>query len=150
MNKQDILRQLKAAKSAHIKWRSYAQALVSGVPVSEEKVPAQHTSCTFGTWYYGPGQILGGLPAFHAIEAPHRVLHEIYMQIFTLLFEAENKDAGFFRKLFGMSAKQANNREQVAQLLDSLIAVSRTLLEATEQLERDVQEMSEDEVAALG
>ncbi len=37
MSKKDILTRLRTAKSAHIKWRSYAKALVEGVPVDQDQ-----------------------------------------------------------------------------------------------------------------
>lgn len=149
MDKKEIIKQLKAAKSAHIKWRSYAQALVAGLPVSEEKVPAKHTNCTFGRWYYGPGQRLASLPAFQAIETPHQHLHDIYRQIFNLLFEVEQKEAGFFQRLLGASRKQPGQQERIDLLLNSLIEVSKTLLAATELLEQEVEQLNEQEIQAL-
>lgn len=147
MDKKQLISHLRAAKSAHIKWRSYAQALVAGLPVGDDQVPVIHTDCTFGKWYYGPGQRLSSLPTYHAIEAPHEALHGIYMQIFKLLFEVE--ETGFFQKLIGASKKRDDRKEQLNALLNSLIEMSKTLLAAIEMLEQDVLHMEEGEIAAL-
>jgi EAL domain-containing protein (putative c-di-GMP-specific phosphodiesterase class I) len=38
--------------------------------------------CALGQWYYGPGQQFRGVPAFDALEAPHRSMHEICERMF--------------------------------------------------------------------
>lgn len=147
MDKKQVITHLRAAKSAHIKWRSYAQAIVAGLPVNENQVPVIHTDCAFGKWYYGSGQKLSSLPGFHAIETPHEALHSIYMQIFKLLFETE--EVSFFQKFIGTGKKRDDRREQLNTLLNSLIEMSKTLLAAIELLEQEVLGMDEKEVAEL-
>lgn len=147
MDKKQVISHLRAAKSAHIKWRSYAQAIVAGLPINEEQVPVIHTDCAFGKWYYGPGQKLSSLPGYHAIETPHETLHAIYMQIFKLLFETE--EVGFLQKLIGTGKKREDRREQLNALLNSLIEMSKTLLAAIELLEQEVMHMKEEEIAEL-
>ncbi len=147
MQKAQLLAQLRAAKSAHIKWRSYAQALVAGVPLDENQVPVIHTDCSFGKWYYGEGQSLSRLPAYRAIEVPHEMLHAIYMQLFKLLFETE--ELGFFSKLVGASKRRQEKSAQIDSLLAKLVEMSRTLLEALEMLEKEVATMDDAAVAAL-
>lgn len=147
MDKKQVISHLRGAKSAHIKWRAYAQAIVAGLPVSEDQVPVIHTDCAFGKWYYGPGQKLSSLPGYAAIEAPHEALHSIYMQIFQLLFETE--EVSFFRKLIGTGKKRDDRKEQINALLNSLIEMSKTLLAAIELLEQEVLHMDEKEVAEL-
>lgn len=38
--------------------------------------------CALGQWYYGPGQQFRGVPAFDALEVPHRNMHEICERMF--------------------------------------------------------------------
>lgn len=147
MDKRQVIAHLRAAKSAHIKWRSYAQALIAGLPLDESQVPVIHTDCAFGRWYYGPGQQLSSLESFHAIEVPHEAMHAVYMQIFQLLFETE--DRGFFQRLIGGAAKKSERQGQINARLDTLIELSKTLLAAIELLEQEVMAMDETEVAAL-
>ena len=71
MEKKEILDQLRHAKTAHIKWRAYAHALVSGLPVEKEHVPVIHTDCAFGKWFHGPGQYLSHLRQFDTIDKSH-------------------------------------------------------------------------------
>lgn len=148
MTKKEILTQLRAAKTAHIQWRSYAQALISGLPVDQDHVPVIHTTCKFGKWYYGPGQQLASLSAYEAIETPHEMLHQIYMRIFKILFTEE--DRSILQKLFGSKGKLDKKKQEEAEsLMQNLLSVSRTLLEAINLLEQEVMNLTEEELAEL-
>lgn len=148
LKKKEILSQLRSAKSAHIKWRSYAQALVAGLPLDDGKVPVIHTDCNFGRWYYGQGQVLSSLEGYRAIEEPHEMLHNIYMKIVKKLFHEE--DPGLLKKMLG-SRKRADEKRatEVHELMEHLINISRTLLESIEMVEREVLQMHEEEFTAL-
>ena len=148
MSKKDIIMQLRNAKSAHIQWRSYAQALVAGIPVEQDHVPVIHTNCKFGKWYYGPGQQLTSLSSYRAIETPHEMLHQIYMQIFKLLFGEDDRSA--FQKLFGSNAKVKKEHQNEAEnLMRNLLSVSGTLLEAINNLEAELKDMSDEEFSVI-
>lgn len=136
MDKKLALNMIRKAKAAHIKWRSYAQALVAGVEVSDEKVPVVHTSCEFGRWYYGQGQAeLGALDSFQGIAAPHEMLHAIYGKIFNTLYRQEKKS--LMQKLFVRESSQDRYDRARAYMVD-LVAASETLLTAIEMLEKEV------------
>lgn len=148
MTKKDIVDQLRKAKSAHIQWRSYAQALIAGIEVKQDHVPVIHTDCRFGTWYYGEGQSLASLSGYAAIEAPHEMLHKIYMDIFKLIFD--NTEVGLLGKMFGKQSRiEQRNQEEAEVLLEKMLAVSTTLLEEINLLEKDVLDMPDEEIAAL-
>ena len=148
MNKKEVLSQLRLAKSAHIQWRAYAQALIAGIPVEQDHVPVIHTNCKFGKWYYGPGQNLSSLSSFAAIETPHEMLHQIYIKIFKLLFSED--DRSLFKKIFGSKRKvNKKNQEEAEVLMKKLLAVSETLLEAINLLENEIKDMSEDELSQI-
>ena len=119
-NKEELLAIIRRAKSSHIRWRAYAQGLVGGVAVTEDRLPVKHTDCKFGQWYYGEGKkLLGHLDIFKDVEAPHEMLHAIYGQIHELV------------------VKQGDNHS-AHNKLEELIAISRTLLEQIEILEEEV------------
>lgn len=148
MDKKEILIQLRRAKSAHIQWRSYAQALVAGIPVEKDHVPIIHTDCKFGQWFYGPGQQLASLSFFNAIDVPHEMLHQIYMRIFKLLFGEDNRST--FSKLFGSKSRLKQEQQDEAEaLLQKLLSVSGTLMEAINQLENEVKDLSDDELLKI-
>lgn len=136
INKADALSQLRKAKGAHIKWRAYAQAMVSGVDVSKEKVPVEHTNCAFGKWYHNEGkQELGHLPAYEGIYTPHEMLHEIYKRIFDVINSPG--PGGFFTS---RATRQQNKMLLARQYMCELVGVSETLLKAVEILEEEIKE----------
>ena len=148
MDKKDTLSRLRSAKSAHIQWRSYAQALIAGIPVEQSHVPVIHTNCKFGQWYYGSGQQLSSLSSYAAIDTPHDVLHQIYMKIFKLLFGEDDRST--LQKFFGSTAKlQQENQQQAEELMKKLLSVSETLLEAINLLESEILTMSEEELSSI-
>ncbi len=147
MDKKEIIHKLRNAKSAHIRWRTYAQALVSGLEVDDDKVPVLHTDCAFGKWYYGSGQRLSSVAAYKAIEHPHEMMHQLYMKLFKHLFEEE--DVSLFRKLTGLSSKKNKHNGQAEIFMKEIIDMSKTLLETIEVLEREVMNMSDNEIAEL-
>ncbi len=141
MNKKIALDKLRKAKGAHLKWRAYAQALVSGVSVDDDKIPVEHTSCVFGQWYHGDGkEQLGHLSAYEAIYTPHEMLHAIYKKIFDLLHSKDN--AGVFKKLFSTKEDRENERLALARsYMEELVGVSETLLQAIDLLEQEIKEL---------
>jgi hypothetical protein len=141
-DKKDALEKLRKAKGAHIKWRAYAQALVSGVAVSEEKIPVEHTDCIFGKWYHGEGKTkLGHLISYDGIYAPHEMLHEIYKRIFQVLQEPEKLS---LKTLFSSRATRENRRMEMARTyMEELVGVSETLLRALDMLEDEIREQSD-------
>jgi hypothetical protein len=148
MSKKEIISHLRSAKSAHIQWRSFAQALVAGIPVEQDHVPVVHTSCKFGKWYYGPGQQLSSLSSYGAIDTPHEMLHQVYMKIFKLLFGKDERSG--FAKLFGSNAKLKQEHQEEADLLmQKLLSISETLLEAIALLEEEIKDMSDEELSSL-
>ncbi len=140
IDKKDALEKLRKAKGAHIKWRAYAQAMVSGVPVSNEKIPVEHTACVFGRWYHGEGQLkLGHLASYEGIYTPHEMLHEIYKRIFDVI---HSPDTGAIRKLFSTKGARENQRMELARnYMEELVGVSETLLRALDILEEEIREL---------
>jgi hypothetical protein len=115
-----ILSELRKAKAAHIKWRSYAYAMVSGLDIDSEYTPLEHTDCAFGKWYYGAGkEHFGHLDTYLGIEVPHKILHKLYSKIYDLAKQGKMKNA-----------------EEQAKCLTEL---SRQVLEALELVEREIE-----------
>lgn len=126
------LQQIQRAKTAHLRWRAYAQALVSGYEIEEGQSPLEHTDCQFGHWYYGAGQELQHLDAFRAIEAPHQRLHATYKRIYQLVRSRHNPGwMRTIRRWFG-----ASDAEELQHLMDELKACSEAMLKALETLEQ--------------
>ena len=81
-------------------------------------------------------------------QTAQEMLHAIYMQLFKLLFEAE--EPSFFLKMIGASKRSKQEKsEQIDKLLAKLVEMSRTLLEALEMLEKEIAGLDERALAAL-
>lgn len=126
MKLSDVVEQIHKARAAHKAWVARAEALVAGLPLEKDLVPVLPTDCEFGRWYYGPGQMLRRLPAYHSIELAHDALHKTYMQIFQLLFDAP--DVSRLARWFGQARRQRQERlEQARGLLPVLQKQSEEL-----------------------
>lgn len=118
--KSQVLETIRHAKSSHMKWRAYAQALVAGVAVKEENAPVKHTECKFGQWYFGEGwKRFGGLSIYKDIQGAHEMLHHVYEQIYSLV--------------------RARKVTTAAEKLPDLMNISRSLLEQLSLLEDDIR-----------
>jgi len=138
MNKTETLKYLRAAKKAHIKWRSYAQAIHMGLPLDSKATPVISTECDFGSWYYEQGQELQHMDSFREIEEPHQGIHNIYMK----MYQVKNKaiKAG----LFGSKDKAEKERAQELEILmQQMLTVSKKLLEKIAILEEEICHLDE-------
>lgn len=138
--------QIRAAKSAHIRWKSYVQMALRGIitDVIQTGLPIVQTECEFGQWYYGEGMFLLSLPNFQALEKPHAILHEIYIQIYTL--QKAKLQGGLF------SSKQSmleSRKGEISKLITSFNDYSKILLEGIRQLEIEIISMSHADIREL-
>lgn len=79
--------ELHRVKSEIILWKAQVYDLIQAKCQYSNCQPGYtHTDCTFGRWYYGQGrQKYGHLDTYASIEEPHKVLHHIYHDIYSLL-----------------------------------------------------------------
>ena len=125
MTKQEVMRQVRQAKSAHIRWRAYAQAMVAGLDVEDEHAPIHHKECSFGKWYYGDGaRTFGHWLIYKDIEDSHELLHAVYQLVFNACGNGEQARA--------------------AALAEQLVGISHSLLEAIALLEEEMQASSQE------
>lgn len=119
IDKDQILRELRKAKAAHLKWRSYAYAMVAGLEIDPEYTPLEHTECAFGKWYHGAGrEHFGHLDTYAGIDVPHHILHKIYSKIYEQAKKGRLEDAE-------VDAKRLT--ELSRQVLDALELVEHEL-----------------------
>lgn len=151
MNKQEVLSQLRQAKNAHIRWRTYAQALLHLSDQQEDiqaKAPVAHTDCQFGQWYYNNIDQLGFLKSYQLIDPLHENLHRTYARIFEVMEASVEKNA--ILKLFTTKGRQFEKQKKAAMpLMKELENISQTLLKAIEVLESEINEMDEEKLAQL-
>lgn len=146
MTKRDIIMQIRSAKAAHIRWKSFVQISLRGILTQDSKVdiPIVQTECDFGKWYYGDGLALSMLPSFAALEEPHEMVHETYIQIYTL------QKASFKGGFFTSERKFLKKREEEVNLLSANFNdYVRILVESMTQLEIDVLKMPDEEIENL-
>jgi adenylate kinase family enzyme len=146
--RQLIIQQLRDAKKAHRRWVSRAQIMMDGMPVAQEQLPLKDTECTFGIWYHGEGRLLSGYPEFARIHEPHKKLHDIYQQIFTLL--VSEKKPSLFRRLLGRKARRSRKQQTEAKrLLAELNMASLEILDYIGRLEKVIHSLSDKEIERL-
>jgi hypothetical protein len=146
MTKREIIMNIRAAKAAHVRWKSFVQIALRGIITKSSKadIPIVQTECDFGKWYYGDGMVLSMLTNFAALEEPHEMVHEMYIQIYTL--QKAKLRGGFFtntRKLL------KRRQQEIGILMANLNDYSKILLGTLHQLEIEVLNMNDDEIKDL-
>lgn len=143
MTKRDIIMQIRSAKAAHIRWKSFVQIALRGVITDDVKVevPIVQTECDFGKWYYGEGMSLSELHSYQALEEPHELVHETYIQIYTL--QKAKLKGGFFSS---KNKQMKKRQEEVDRLAANFNDYTKILIEGLNQLEIEVLRMSDHEI----
>ncbi len=153
MNKEQVVEQLRAAKSAHIKWVQKAKLLISGIEVEKDAIPVNSTECNFGKWFYSDAQALNALSnnpmeCMTSIEQLHFELHDEYMKIFSIYFS--KPDDGFFSKIFGKKKKVTPEEiEESKGHFNKLEEISKMLLDEINRLERRILAVSDEKIKEL-
>ena len=137
---QSILQQLQRARSAHLRWRAYAQALVSGYDIEEGQLPLEHTDCQFGHWYYGAGQQLKELPAFRAVEEPHQQLHATYQQLYRMVLQRNDPTVLDDLLVLIMPGFRQRRQNDINRQLEQLIRCSEQMLGALDALAHELRQ----------
>ncbi len=146
MTKRDIIMNVRSAKAAHVRWKSYVQIALRGIITDSSNVdiPIVQTECDFGKWYYGDGMSLSMLPNFAALEEPHEMVHEMYIQIYTL--QKAKLRGGFFSNKRKMLKRR---QQEIITLMANLNDYTKILLGTLHQLEIEVLNMNDDEIKDL-
>lgn len=138
MVNNSVISKLKKSKNAHIRWRTYAEALASGNDSVVDQLPVKHTDCEFGKWYHGDGQEFADLDLYKEIGFIHQSLHEEFEIIFNIVTKADIKPeaTGFFAKLLGTQVKADQQaKAQAAEHLENLKAISMKMIGKLDELE---------------
>ncbi len=140
VTKREVLKNIRSARREHVKWVYRAKKLVNGLEVSKEDIPLKITSCEFGKWFYGDGQILLYIfkeEAIEKLDAKHRELHDIYINIFKIYFNSSKRT--LWEKLLGRSKKISATQEQEAiKYLAQLEEVSIELVSYLNIIEKKI------------
>ena len=146
MTKRDIIMNVRSAKASHVRWKSYVQIALRGIITDSSKIdiPIVQTECDFGKWYYGDGMALTMLSNFAALEEPHEMVHEMYIQIYTL--QKAKLRGGFFSNKRKMLKRR---QQEIVTLMANLNDYTKILLGILYQLEIEVLNMNDDEIKDL-
>lgn len=140
VTKEEVLKSIRSARRAHVKWVERAKALVNGLEVTKEQIPIDVTVCEFGKWFYCDGQILLAIfkeKAVKKLEDKHKELHENYMKIFKIYFDTSNRT--LLQKLLKRKKKISATEEQEAiNVLSSLEKVSDELISFLNIIEKKI------------
>jgi len=145
MEKEDVLRNIRAARRAHVVWVQRAKSLVNGLPVTKEQIPLEVTACEFGRWFYCDGQILLSIfteDAVKQVEEKHKALHDIYMKIFKIYFSTVNQS--FFARLLKYKRVVSESEKFIAhEELINLEEVSSELISYLNIIEKKLNSIDE-------
>ena len=145
MKKNGVVTRIHDARRGHKQWVSFAEALLEGIPLDQEKVPITPVDCQFGQWYYGEGRGLADLAVYQQLEAPHDAIHQTYQKIFAILFEESRPSV--LARLFGSTASlQSEQKERARALLPQLQEYSNQIIRLLDELENEVRAMSDQEI----
>jgi hypothetical protein len=90
MTKHEALRMVRQAKSSHIRWLAYTQAMAAGLAVEDKQAPVHHKECDFGHWFYQDGfKAFGHWQIFQDIEFAHELLHAVFSLLHQALIKHE-------------------------------------------------------------
>ncbi len=85
---------VKLAKSDHIIWKRKLADLLFGKDSLKESELSDHTQCRLGKWYYSIGkEKFSDSKAYKDLEEPHKRIHELGREIFTLYKNNDNDKA---------------------------------------------------------
>lgn len=88
-------------KSAHSVWRRKISDLLLGKIHIHPDELSDHTCCEFGQWYFSEGmERYGHLPAFRAIDAPHKMAHAMAKQVAQCFHGGKAAEAGMLFQEF--------------------------------------------------
>lgn len=94
MTKNETLRMVRQAKSAHIRWRAFVLAKLAGLEIAEHQAPVHHKACDFGQWFYSEGfHAFAHWPIYQDVEYVHELLHAVYERVYRACAEARMDDA---------------------------------------------------------
>jgi len=154
MTKSTIHKYITDAKRAHLAWVRKAEHLISGLPVSEDMIPLEATTCNFGRWLYDDGSRLRMIShvseVLDEIERHHNDLHDRYTEIYKIFFVMPNKKS-LLQKIFTFNSKEVSKSdiEKAKAYFQSLKKSSEYLLDAINTLERKVNLMNYTDLETL-
>jgi len=120
MTKLEAVCIVRQAKSSHIRWRAYVQAMLVGIEIQTSQAPLHHKECNFGQWFYRDGfASFAHWPLFQDVEYTHELLHAVYLLIHQAL---QDGDLGRARVIG-----------------EQMVGISYSLVETIDLLQQEIQ-----------
>ena len=141
------------AREAHEHWLRRAKHLIEGLPVSEEMIPLDPSSCEFGRWYYSIKLKLQKFPQFEEllahIEEYHTKLHETYLDIYKIYF-IELKRSWLMSKIIDSPPEPSSEQKKRAyRYFDEMEEISEQLMKEFDSFEMSSRLLKEEELKVL-
>ena len=137
MNKQSILKGLRAARSSQLQWIAFTRSLIenpsSSGRFSKSALQAQKR---FEEWFYGAAKPLARLSAFELVSANHKALTDLQDQILETLSQPAPSETDRFLSWF---RDPRRHNPALQQLVGKAQRRSQRLLDGLEILEREIQ-----------
>jgi hypothetical protein len=102
------------------------------------------TNCDFGKWYYGEAQAFSDIASYQAVEEPHTLLHQTYMQLYKIMKEPVK--TGF---LISKSKSEKLKQEKITALYNYMQDIADRLMDNLKAFETDIKNMTDFEFNKL-
>ncbi len=142
----EMISHLRLAKTAHVAWMSNVQILIQlgNISAAKASTPINYTTCDFGKWYYGAGQVLTPFKEYRDIEPVHEQVHSTYLEIFSMY--NQRLEGSFFTSVKKLEKER---KEKAVKLEVILKEYSKLLFDLLIALEMKIKRMSDMEINAL-
>ena len=145
MTKNEILTNLDSAEVAHLAWVDKATALVhTSNQITKNEIPLESTSCSFGKWFFGVGQVLFCIMSEELVknvEQTHQELHNSYHKIFKIYFKDTMEISLLSRPNINIEPKEQEKAElelrNLENISERLILLLKRIKENFTQIENE-------------
>lgn len=141
MNRDILLKRLRAARSAQLQWITFTRALADNGPNSERNtVAADAAQKRFLQWYSQAIRALSMLPSFDLISSNHKALMELQDQIHEALSQEEGASSDHFLSWFRDPRK---TNPDLHHLIGKAQRRSQRLIDGLDILEKELKTLPE-------
>lgn len=150
MTKNEILSNIDAATIIHLAWVDKAGSLVhTDNPITHNEIPLESTSCSFGKWFFGAGQVLTCIMSetlIKEVEETHQELHDSYLQIFKIYF-TETTDKAL--QHFSHTNIDQKDQDRAEVELRNLENISEKLIELLERIKTNFELIDNEDLKGI-
>jgi hypothetical protein len=153
MRRDEIIKQIEAARMAHAKWLRRAKHLIENMPVTSGMLPIDSTECEFGKWFYSEGLKYKNIPQLtgmlERIDALHEEIHSIYLNIYKIYFVSLKRSWLMSRLLDSHKTPSLEQQKAAYRYYIQLEDVSVLLMKEFDFFERTLKNMDMKELKRI-